>query len=72
MAHVRGVTSANDWAARFLGFSFLVRLAYFLIGVGWAIRLFGRVGLFVVCLTALLSIPLWILAAYRIAKPGER
>ena len=52
-----------DRLGRLLCFSFLVRLALFLVGIALALRFFDRTGRFIVCLMALLAVPAGILAA---------
>ncbi len=62
---------APDRLGWFLGVTFLVRLAIFLTGASVALRLFGRAGLFLVCLLLLLAVPLGILTGARAAAEGR-
>ena len=55
----------------FLSLTFLVRSAIFLTGASVAWRLFGRTGLFLVCLLLLLAVPLGILTGARAAAAGR-
>ena len=59
---------APDRLGWFLSVTFLVRVAIFLAGAGVALRLFGRPGLFLVCLLLLLAVPLGILTGTRAGR----
>lgn len=52
----------------FLGFSFVTRLFYILAALAVSLKLFGRTGRLVICLSLLLLIPSGIMAA-RFVKP---
>ena len=56
-----------DRLGQLLYFSFLVRLALFLVGIALALRFFDRTGRLIVCLMALLAVPAGIPIAGRLA-----